>query len=206
MLVGAWVAITLLCFLVIMPSIGRDATFNTGLNAKWPESSEIERNDQAPHLLVFVHPYCPCTRATLTNLHDSIRSKLLNVTVVQLRSARFENVHSPISTIEEVIRGRDWNLVFDTEGVEARKFGVVTSGECLLFAPSGKLVFSGGVTALRGHSGTNRSLSTLLAHIDAIEGNMTPPHIKLVSESQTIEEFDNLPTFGCPLFCDEVCR
>lgn len=205
-LVCAWGAVALFCFLAIMPSIGRDPTYYQGLITNWPESSEIERRDLSPHLLVFVHPYCPCTRASLKNLKDHVQSKRLNVTVVQLRSTRFDGIYSPISAIEEVIRERDWNLVFDTDGVEARKFGVVTSGECLLFAPSGELVFSGGVTALRGHSGTNKSLSTLIAHIDALEANTTPSLVKLIPKNQMIKEFEKFPTFGCPLFCEDMCR
>ncbi|XZE20540.1 hypothetical protein SH449x_000415 [Pirellulaceae bacterium SH449] len=210
-LVGLWGVVTLVCFLAILPSIGRDATYPQDLVPSWPESSAIEKSNRTPHLLVFVHPFCPCTRATLMNLDYAVSSKNLKVTIVQLSSIRFENIHTPLAKIEEVTHGRGWDLVFDTDGAEARKFGVATSGECLLFAPSGQLVFSGGVTAMRGHIGRNKPLSSLMAHIDSLEGDLLqrrlqPALLNTFTVDQSKEKIDIFPTFGCPLFCEDVCR
>ena len=41
----------------------------------------------------------------------------------------------------------------DISGDEARRFGAATSGEALLYSPSGKLLFHGGITPSRGHEG-----------------------------------------------------
>src|SRR4051812_19393355 len=34
----------------------------------WPQSSAIARSRERPTMLVFVHPRCPCTRATIDEL------------------------------------------------------------------------------------------------------------------------------------------
>ena len=46
-------------------------------------------------------------------------------------------------------------MVIDKGGTEARRFRVAGSGTTLLYAPTGQLLFSGGVTASRGHEGAS---------------------------------------------------
>lgn len=41
----------------------------------------------------------------------------------------------------------------DENGVEARRFGSATSGQVALYSGEGQLLFSGGITGSRGHSG-----------------------------------------------------
>jgi hypothetical protein len=56
-------------------------------------------------------------------------------------------------------------VLSDIDGVEARRFGVETSGHTLLFARDGRLLFSGGITESRGHAGDNagqRAIESLL--------------------------------------------
>ena len=71
----------------------------------------------------------------------------------------------------------------DGGGSLARRFGVLTSGHVLLYDSSGRLIYSGGITASRGHRGDNFGRSALLA---AILG--APP------------SRGSNPVFGCPLF------
>lgn len=54
-------------------------------------------------------------------------------------------------------------MVFDPDGVEARRFGAETSGHTLLFGADGHLLFSGGITASRGHSGDNDGENAIVA-------------------------------------------
>jgi hypothetical protein len=68
------------------------------------------------------------------------------------------------------------------DGVEARLFHAETSGRTLLFSPSGELLFSGGLTFARGHSGDNDGRSA----IEAILTNSIP------STPET-------PVYGCPI-------
>jgi hypothetical protein len=51
----------------------------------------------------------------------------------------------------------------DVDGREARAFGAVVSGHALLFDPAGALLFSGGLTAARGHEGDSVGQASILA-------------------------------------------
>src|SRR5205823_6234038 len=51
----------------------------------------------------------------------------------------------------------------DEEGAEARYFHAATSGQTLLYDEAGRLLFSGGITAARGHEGDNDGQQTLIA-------------------------------------------
>ncbi|RYF47558.1 MAG: hypothetical protein EOO38_11920 [Cytophagaceae bacterium] len=51
----------------------------------------------------------------------------------------------------------------DEGGVEAHRFHASTSGQALLFDSSRRLVFSGGITAGRGHAGDNAGRDTIVS-------------------------------------------
>jgi glyoxylase-like metal-dependent hydrolase (beta-lactamase superfamily II) len=56
-------------------------------------------------------------------------------------------------------------VLTDFDGIEARRFGAETSGHTLLFDRDGRLLFSGGITESRGHTGDNlgeRAIEALL--------------------------------------------
>jgi hypothetical protein len=57
----------------------------------------------------------------------------------------------------------DVRMVVDDDGRESKRFGVAVSGHTLLYDARRRLVFSGGITAARGHEGDN-------AGRNAIEG------------------------------------
>jgi hypothetical protein len=46
-------------------------------------------------------------------------------------------------------------VLSDVDGVEAGRFGSLTSGHTFLFDSAGRLLFSGGITGARGHAGEN---------------------------------------------------
>jgi len=70
----------------------------------------------------------------------------------------------------------------DVGGLEARRFGVVTSGTTLLFDRRGILVFEGGITRARGHAGDNDGARTILT---CLLTGCSDPH--------------RAPVYGCPL-------
>lgn len=81
-------------------------------------------------------------------------------------------------------------VVSDENGSEAMKFRAITSGYSLLYNPSGQLLFGGGITGSRGHSGDNAGRSAVES---LLMGDMP-------SQKQTF-------TFGCPLLGrDDACR
>ncbi len=70
----------------------------------------------------------------------------------------------------------------DPGGREAAKFGAATSGHVYLFRPDGRILFSGGITPVRGHGGD-------CAGIDQLQ--------RLLNETGTTSV--PTPVFGCPL-------
>ena len=154
---------------------------------RWPSASAIARSTTGPTLLVFAHPRCPCTAATLREL-ERIAARCaprLDVEVL---------FHLPAGAPDGWRDGASWRLAAaipgvgvraDPEGREARRFGARTSGGALLFDAHGRLLFEGGLTGARGHEGDNAGKSAVLAHV-------------LAGGSDTRAT----PVFGCPLFDD----
>jgi len=82
------------------------------------------------------------------------------------------------------------SVLVDEDGIEARHFRAVTSGQVLLYGADGRLLFSGGITSTRGHVGDNPGESAIEALVNT--GSADDDH-SLV--------------FGCPLFNpDSECR
>jgi hypothetical protein len=54
-------------------------------------------------------------------------------------------------------------VMSDLDEVEADRFNAQVSGQTMLYGASGKLLFSGGITASRGHSGDNAGRSTIVS-------------------------------------------
>jgi len=52
-------------------------------------------------------------------------------------------------------------LIRDDGDVETRLFGAETSGQAFLYAADGRLLFRGGITPARGHSGDNSGRSAI---------------------------------------------
>jgi len=76
-------------------------------------------------------------------------------------------------------------VVDDLDGVEARRFGALTSGQVLLYDAGGQLRFSGGITPARGHAGDNAGRSAIVALVES-------------ASSAPVET----PVFGCSLLDD----
>ena len=74
-------------------------------------------------------------------------------------------------------------MILDDDGREARLFHAATSGQAVLYDPQGRLLFSGGITASRGHSGDNAGRSSIVSLVHAGVPDRTETSV-----------------FGCPLF------
>jgi hypothetical protein len=130
---------------------------------EWPASSSVERNKQHYTLLLFAHPQCGCTRATLGEL-----ALLMAHTGGQLDATVF--FYLPAGEAGSWARTDLWQTASaipgvrafeDRDGGMAQRFGALTSGQTLLYSPSGRLLFHGGITAFRGHSGDNAGRSAI---------------------------------------------
>jgi hypothetical protein len=133
----------------------------------WPEGSNLVRDNGVPTLLLFAHPQCPCTRASVAELSAVIAR------CPGKASARVV-FWGPPRAGSEWFRTDLWNdasalpgvdVVADPGGVEAREFCAATSGQVLLYDGSGQLVFRGGITAGRGHAGDNAGRDSVVAFL-----------------------------------------
>lgn len=140
---------------------------NTPLD--WPAGSSLERAVDRPTLLVFAHPRCPCTRASLenldrllTNFRGPLRTVLLLWTPAGLDPESAE-AFADNSVWHRALALPGVVTQLDPGGVLAAHFGARTSGTALLFGPDGKLRYAGGLTYARGHEGEGVALAQLLA-------------------------------------------
>ena len=160
----------------------------------WPRECMIHPAPGRFTLLLFVHPHCPCTRATLGELSWLAPRTQANVDI-QVLFVR------PPGAADGWERGGLWDkaaaipgvgLSADEDGREARRFGAETSGLALLYDSWGRRVFRGGITAGRGHAGDNPGRQAILACL----ANPAEPSagVQLAPDAGR-----SAPVFGCPL-------
>lgn len=136
-------------------------------------------------VLVFLHPRCPCSRASVAQLARIVSrlARPVNVYVLLLRPLG-KGLAWEDSTFCESLQASHWvEVIADVEGAEARNFGAATSGETVLYDVNGYLRFHGGVTPTRGHEGDNQGQDSLVALLNG-------------EEAAQVEA----PVYGCPLF------
>src|SRR5712691_9155559 len=153
--------------------------------ARWPAESRIPRASDGATLIMMAHPHCPCTRASVGEL-------ALLMARTQGRVTAYVLLLKPQGVPDNWEKTDLWNsaasipgvhVLSDEDGIEAERFHTATSGQTLLYDKDGRLLFSGGITAARGHSGDNAG-SQALARL-LIGGTPSRPHT---------------PVFGCALF------
>lgn len=124
------------------------------VSAKLPKNIFTTLDKNLPKLLVFLHPKCPCSKATLGELTNLIESNpnLAEVIVIFLKPDNESDEWVKTSLWEKASRISSIKLVM-MDDEEISQFGVITSGQTLLYNPRGNLIFSGGITVGRGHEG-----------------------------------------------------
>lgn len=125
--------------------------------SQWPVASKIQRVSGRPTLVMFAHPQCNCTRASLAEL-DTLLAHVGSAVSTVVVFAK------PEGTPDGWERGELWDraaairgvaTMVDDRGVEAARFGSKVSGQTMLYDAQGRLLFSGGITGARGHVGDN---------------------------------------------------
>ncbi|HEY3967780.1 MAG TPA: hypothetical protein VGM05_24675 [Planctomycetaceae bacterium] len=153
--------------------------------ANCPSAFVHGSSDARPLLIMFVHSNCPCSRAGLVELAGIAEANRETVDVcIYLRtSSRTSSGLETTSLWEQAAAVPGANLVSDPDGEVASRFQVQTSGHVLLYGAAGELLYSGGITASRGHGGDNPGRTAVL---ELLAGRRTaePQHA----------------VFGCPLF------
>jgi len=132
--------------------------------AQWPSESAIHREGR-PIVVMIAHPYCPCTRASVGELALLMASLSSRVDAVVLFSMPDGDVagwaESDLWQSAAAIPGV--SVVADRDGSEARRFRAATSGTVVAYDAEGDLLFAGGITGGRGHSGDNPGRARLTA-------------------------------------------
>ena len=153
--------------------------------ARWPAESRIPRVSGGATLIMIAHPHCPCTRASVGEL-------ALLMARTQGRVTAYVLLLKPQAVPENWEKTDLWNsaasipgvhVLPDEDGIEADRFHAATSGQTLLYDKDGRLLFSGGITRARGHSGDNAGRSAIVSLLMQGEPERTETSV-----------------FGCPLF------
>jgi hypothetical protein len=155
----------------------------------WPQNTKLKLTSHQPTILFFAHPKCPCTKASLGEL-DILLAKIggkakTYVLFIQPKEWTDQDMQTDLVLKASSMPGV--KVVRDLAGEEARRFGVRVSGHVIVFDPSGRMVFNGGVTGARGHAGDNAGRSAVVDYFQT----------GVVKVAKT-------KVFGCSLFNDEV--
>ena len=119
-------------------------------------------------LIIFAHPKCPCTSATLTEL-DRFLSRNNNVSaMVYFTVPSHESDWTQTDNWHRARQIPQATCLSDLGGAEAKKFGAQASGEIFLFDQKNRLLFQGGITGARGHEGDNDGLDQLSAIVQEL--------------------------------------
>jgi len=179
----AWSGLVGLGFLFLL-EYGNEPGGDAHAPRRWPRESSLRENPDRPQLLLFAHPRCPCTRASVEELNRLLASaSTAPDTVVSFLLAEDAPPGWERTDLwDSAARIPGVRVVADPGGREAALFGASTSGRVLLYSAAGELLFEGGLTASRGHAGDSAGRAALL---DLLRG-----------ERPTTRE---TPTFGCAL-------
>jgi hypothetical protein len=146
-------------------------------------------------LIMFVHPKCPCSDASMAELAELMTkcAKQPAATVVFFR---------PTGQSDDWVKTRLWSAaraiprvrtVIDADGALAKQFDAQTSGQVFLYEPDGRLAFSGGITGSRGHAGDNAGADALAMLLDG--------QLNLYASAPI-----QAPVFGCQILESSTTR
>jgi hypothetical protein len=158
---------------------------NANAPRRWPAQSTLVPASDRPTLLFIVHPQCTCTRASVEELAEVLARAPIHpkTYVLFLRPSVFDTGWVKTDLWRSTAMLPNVTLLRDDDGLEARRFGVETSGQTLLYDSRGTLIFSGGITGSRGHAGDNAGETALVG---------------LLTRGQA--DRSGTGVFGCPLF------
>jgi len=158
----------LLCWAVAI-SVGSNALleydFTSAQAASPPLASPPSATaTTAPTLLMFAHPQCPCTRASIEALREILAHKDIAI------SAQI-HFFSPVGATDAWVQAENWqaaaaipglSLRRDMDGATAARYQARTSGYCVVYDVAGTLQYAGGLTISRGHRGPSPGADAVL--------------------------------------------
>lgn len=144
-----------------------------------PTDVKVPHEAGQPHVVVFVHRGCPCSRSTLNQLAAVQQGGIQRTIVFVGREGKDTRNGRDLESLAQRIGDR---VMQDPSGSLAERFGAQTSGHVVAFDEKGELAYAGGLTPGRGMVGP---AGGVIALHDILAGQ-APEH-------------DVLPVFGCPL-------
>lgn len=137
----------------------------------WPTGSRLVRDSATPTLIMFAHPYCECTKASLTELRElmpRLEGKVRSYILFAKSEGEPAAPRSENRILAESIRGV--TILDDEAAREADRFGATTSGQIMLYDTGGRILFSGGIAPLPHYSGESPMIHSLVAAIESTSG------------------------------------
>jgi hypothetical protein len=134
----------------------RQAATTSGV-ATWPQLGADFLADEKTRIVVFAHPGCPCTRATVAELAEVLADCPADASaaVVFVTAGLPDDVVSNSDTVAAARQTNNVIVVLDDDAQIAARYGATVSGETFAFNAAGRRIFHGGITAARGHRGTS---------------------------------------------------
>jgi hypothetical protein len=181
---GVWVAALSAGFFTLWRYKATAAPAETGPPLQWPSDSRLELSPDRATLVLFAHPKCGCTHATVTELARLMTrdDALLDARVAVVRPADAPADWDDTELVSRAGAVPRAAVTRDEGGVEAARFGVVASGHVVVYDRNGRRLFSGGITSSRGHEG--ESFGTRRIHSLLTTG---------------VADRADAPVFGCAL-------
>ncbi len=157
------------------------------LPQRWPASAQIQPLPDQATLVMIAHPHCSCTRASIEELSVLMTHVQGRVTayILFLKPPEFPAGWEKTDLWEHAAAIPGVHVISDEGGSEARRFHATISGQVLLYDTDGKLLFSGGITGSRGHTGDNAGRGSIFSLLTK-------------GAAERAETF----VFGCALFAD----
>ena len=189
---ASWVALGGVWLLALVVGMGGMLAYQTTPDAvgpesvDWPIGTAIPRPSGRPTLLVFAHPRCPCTRATLDELARILGESKgeVDASVWFLAPSSLDRSWAESDLWRQAGAIPGVTVHADVDGAEADRFGARTSGHVAVYGPTGALLFGGGITGMRGEPGDNPGASAVTA---------------LLAGPATDLPRGSFAVFGCPL-------
>ncbi|HEY1922762.1 MAG TPA: hypothetical protein VGG44_08340 [Tepidisphaeraceae bacterium] len=152
--------------------------------SKWPDTVSFPRSATRFTLVMALHPECPCSRASLSELaqimsrsEGRIDAHLL---FIHPKDAPANWLNSDLWRQAKAIP--NVAVMLDEGGRDSAAFGATTSGQTMLYDATGAPRFCGGITDGRGHEGDNAGYLAILS---------------LIQEGKS--RISSTPVYGCSL-------
>ena len=147
----------------------------------WPASTKLQRSTSLPTEILFLHPACPCSAASLDAL-QKIMSRCSRPAHVIVAFVKEDGIVTEDTNLWQSAQKIPGIQILQVETTEPKLFGATTSGFLALYSPSGNLMFCGGITSERAHIGDSVGADAVVTCIDGSKPSIA-----------------KTPAFGCEL-------